>query len=153
MYLSKRGITTLMNSTLSDLLTYFYLCSLCRLVWLIKLRRFFDFFFGGGIGEESKFHLFKWNKVCSSISWGGLEIRNLRIFYKGLLGKWLCLYHQEVESLWRAISVLKYGSLWRCWCSTEVRTAHDVGLWKNIINGWEVFAHFISFMIREGSGV
>lgn len=31
-----------------------------------------------------------------------------------------------------------------------MRGAHGVGLWKNIINGWELFFHFISFAIGEG---
>jgi hypothetical protein len=41
------------------------------------------------IDEELKYHLVSWTKVCSSISVGELGIRNLRIFNRALLGKWL----------------------------------------------------------------
>jgi hypothetical protein len=49
-----------------------------------KLQR--DFIWGG-IGEEFKFHLVSWDKVCSLISEGGLGIHNLRMFSHALLGK------------------------------------------------------------------
>ena len=52
-----------------------------------KLQR--DFLWGG-IGDEPKFHLVHWKKVCEPLQNGGLGIRNLTIFNKALLGKWLC---------------------------------------------------------------
>jgi hypothetical protein len=51
-----------------------------------KLQR--DFLWGG-IGDEFKYHLVKWSKVCTPVSEGGLGIRNLVVFNKALLGKWL----------------------------------------------------------------
>jgi hypothetical protein len=51
-----------------------------------KLKR--DFLWGG-IGEEFKYHLVNWAKVCFPIFEGGLGIRNLRMFNRALLGKWL----------------------------------------------------------------
>jgi hypothetical protein len=41
------------------------------------------------MGEEFKFHLVSWSKVCTPISEGWLGIRNLLMFNRALLGKWL----------------------------------------------------------------
>jgi hypothetical protein len=51
-----------------------------------KLQR--DFLWGG-MGEEFKYHLVSWEKVCTPILNGGLGIRNLVLFNRALLGKWL----------------------------------------------------------------
>jgi hypothetical protein len=51
---------------------------------LEKLRR--DLLWGD-IGEKFKFHLVSWSKVCAPISEGGLEVRNLLVFNRALLGK------------------------------------------------------------------
>jgi hypothetical protein len=89
----------------------------------------------GGIGEEFKFHLVNWSKVCSPISSGGLGIRNLRIFNKALLGKWLWRYVHEREAWWKSVVDAKYGSSWNGWCSSAHPRSHGVGLWKNIRKG------------------
>ncbi|KAG2673573.1 hypothetical protein I3760_13G098900 [Carya illinoinensis] len=88
MYLLKGGRITLIKNTLSNLPTYFLPLfpipanvALC----LEKLQR--DFLLGG-VGEEFKFHLVKWEKVCF-LSNGGLGIRNMRSFNQVLLGQWL----------------------------------------------------------------
>jgi hypothetical protein len=49
----------------------------------------------GRLGEEFKYHLMSWSKVCTLISEGGLGIRNLMMFNCALLGKWL--WHYEIE--------------------------------------------------------
>ena len=41
-----------------------------------KLQR--DFLWGG-LSEEFKYHLVSWDKVCSPIFEGGLEIKNLSV--------------------------------------------------------------------------
>jgi len=74
MYLSKGGRVTLIKSTISNLPTYFL--SLFPILDSVanrieKLQR--DFLWGG-IGEEFKYHLVSWAKVCSPISEGGLGI-------------------------------------------------------------------------------
>ena len=68
-------------------------------------------FLWGGMGEGKKFHLVNWNQVCQPINLGGLGIRNLRVFNKALLGKWLWRFGTEREALWRQVIVAKYGSL------------------------------------------
>ena len=49
-------------------------------MWLSILRRLNGTFFGGVMNDEVKFHLIEWDKVCSPIDEGGLEIRNMRRF-------------------------------------------------------------------------
>jgi hypothetical protein len=68
-----------------------------------KLQR--DFLWGG-IGEESKYHLVSWAKVCSPIFAGGLGIRNLRMFNCALLGKWLWCFGIE----WWNPNLVVYGA-------------------------------------------
>jgi len=81
MYLSKGGRTTLIKSTLSNLPTSASVAN-C-------IEKFHLDFLWGGLGEEFKYHLVSWSKVCSTNFEGGLGIQNLRIFNRALLGKWL----------------------------------------------------------------
>jgi hypothetical protein len=89
MYLSKGGRIALIKSTLSNLPTY--LLSLLPIPASVakRIESIHCGFLWGGIGEEFKFHLVNWPKVCSPIREGGLGICNLRCFNRALLGKWL----------------------------------------------------------------
>ena len=51
-----------------------------------------------GIGEEFKFHLVNWAKVCTPIKEVGLGIRNLMVFNRTLLWKWLWRYEIERDA-------------------------------------------------------
>lgn len=109
MYLSKGG--RLIKSTLSNLPTYFLsLFPIPASVagWIEKLQR--DFLWGG-LGEEFKFHLVKWETVCRPISNGGLGIRNVRTFNWALFDKWLWRYNKKPEVLWRGVIGYKYGNI------------------------------------------
>ena len=53
-----------------------------------KLQR--DFLWGG-MGDEHKYHLVNWQKICATLQHGGLGIHNLSIFNKALLGKWFSM--------------------------------------------------------------
>jgi hypothetical protein len=68
-------------------------------------------FLWGGVGEEFKYHLIKWSKVCSPLLAGGLSLRKLVDFNYALLGKWLWRYGHEREAWWRVVEA-KYGSMW-----------------------------------------
>jgi hypothetical protein len=153
LYLSKGGRVTLIKSTLSNLPTYFLSLfpipsSVSSLIE--KLQR--DFLWGG-IGEEFKFHLVNWSKVCSSISNGGLGIRNLRIFNKALLGKWLWRYAHERGAWWKSVVDAKYGSTWASWCSLKPPGSHGVGLWKNIRKGWSLLCSHTKLILGNGSRI
>lgn len=62
------------------------------------------------MGEEIKFHLVSWPKVCSPISERVLGVQNFLLFNRALLGKWLWCYAMEREALWRKVVNVKYGS-------------------------------------------
>lgn len=91
-------------------------------------------FLWGGLEDENKFHLLKWDKICTPLSYGGLQVRELRTFIKALLGKWLWWNHQEGDALWRTVIDAKFGSIWGGWCSNEVRGACR-GEWKFVRDG------------------
>jgi hypothetical protein len=106
-------------------------------------------FLWGGLGEEFKFQLVKW-EVCTPIKEGGLGIRDLLVFNRALLGKWLWRYGIERYAWWRVVVDSKYGSLWGGWCSLELGGAFGVGLWKNIRKGWETFKGFTRLVVADG---
>lgn len=61
-----------------------------------KLQR--DFLWGSNVGIH-KYHLLKWDKVCSPLSFEGLGPRRLLVFNNALLGKWLWSFVTERDSL------------------------------------------------------
>ncbi|KAG2687140.1 hypothetical protein I3760_09G038400 [Carya illinoinensis] len=142
LYLSKGGRTTLIKSTLSNLPTYF-----------LSLFPIPANFLWRGLGEEFKFHLVKWEQVCRPISGGGLGVRNLRMFNRALLGKWLWRFANEHDSLWKLVVAKKYGGLRGEWCTREVRGAYGVGLWKHIRRGWAVFNQHVKLRVGTGSRI
>ncbi|XP_042974722.1 uncharacterized protein LOC122306360 [Carya illinoinensis] len=48
---------------------------------------------------------------------GGLRVRNLKLFNKALLGKWLWRDINERNASWRHIVDVKYGRMWGSWGS------------------------------------
>ena len=80
-----------------------------------KLQR--DFLWGE-IGDEFKFHLVNWRKICEPIQCERLGIRNLVWFNQALLAKWLL--HKVLAGLlvWWA----REGFLPKLYC-----IAHDRG--------------------------
>jgi hypothetical protein len=128
LYLSKGGRVTLIKSTLSNLPTYYmsmFPIPMSVAARIEKLQRNFQW---GGMGEEFKYHLVSWVRVC--ISKGGLGIRSLVVFNRALLGKWLWRFGLERDAWWRVAVDSKFGSLWGGWCSREVVGAYGAGLWK-----------------------
>jgi hypothetical protein len=117
---------------------------------LEKLQR--DFLWGG-LEDERKFHLVNWKTACLPLQGGGLGIRNMAIFNKALLGKWLWRYSTESSSLWRQVIDSKYGGQEKDWCSNIVRSTHGVSLWKHIRAGWDVFSNHISHKLGDGSRI
>jgi hypothetical protein len=108
---------TLIKSTLSNLPTHIlYLFFPFLLHWQIAYQC--DFLWGG-LGEEFKYHLVSWSKVCSPISEGGLGICNLILSNQALLWKWLWCYLNESEAWWKTIMDAKYGCNWGGWCSVD----------------------------------
>lgn len=69
---------------------------------LEKLER--DFIWEGQM-EERKYHLVKWDRVCTNLRHGGLGVKNLKFFNMALLGKWLWRYLVERNAFWRKLVV------------------------------------------------
>ncbi|RVW99827.1 putative ribonuclease H protein [Vitis vinifera] len=152
-YLSKGGRLTLLKSTLSSLPTYFlslFVIPKRVCARLEKIQR--DFLWGGG-ALENKPHLVCWKVICAAKKDGGLGIRNLAIFNKALLGKWLWRFANENESLWKQIISSKYDLQDGGWCSKGVRDRYGVGVWKAIRNGWENFRSHSRFLVGDGTRV
>uniref|UniRef100_A0A2N9J6S4 Reverse transcriptase domain-containing protein n=1 Tax=Fagus sylvatica TaxID=28930 RepID=A0A2N9J6S4_FAGSY len=92
-------------------------------------------------------------QVCQPLHLGGLGIRNVRLFNRALLGKWLWRYGNERESLWRLIIHSKYGSLPGGWTSATIPGSYGVGLWKNIRKDWAHFARYLRFEVGDGTQI
>jgi len=163
MYISKGGRVTLIKSTLANLPTYYM--SLFPLPAsianrIVKLQRNFLW---GGLGEEFKFHLVSWSKVCALIYKGGLGIKNLLVFNRNLLGKWFWCYGIERDAWWRIAIDSKYGSLWGGWCSLLSlqeplgwgcrRTLEKVGTPQDLLDLWWGMGLGLDFGMIYGVGI
>jgi len=77
---------TLIKSTLSNLPTYYMSLFPIPVSVASRIEKLQRDFLWGGMGEEFKYHLVSWEKVCTPISNGGFGIRNLVMFNRALLG-------------------------------------------------------------------
>jgi hypothetical protein len=89
-------------------------------------------------------HLVNWKIICSPIPRGGLGIENIMLFNKALVGKWLWRFGQEENSLWRWVTVMKYGIQRGGWCLKEAWGPYGVSTWWNIRNGSGSFSNSAS---------
>ena len=151
LYLSKGGHLTLLKSTLSNLPTYYLSLFPISVEMAKQIEKIQRNFLWGSTEEVHKFHLVKWEVVCSPFSSGGLGIKNLRKFNEALLGKWLWRFGTEREALWRKVVVAKYDILARGWMSNVPIGPHGVGLWKFIRARWDNFYKLLMFEVGAGS--
>jgi hypothetical protein len=152
-YLSSGGRLTLIKSTLSNLPTYFLSLFPIPIKVAKRLEQIQRNFLWGHTEEVFKYHLVKWDQVCSPLTNGGLAIRNLRLFNEALLGKWLWRYGVERDALWRQVVLAKYGSLEGDWMSRVPMGPYGVGLWKFIRSGWVKFSKFLKFEVGNGTRI
>jgi hypothetical protein len=110
-----------------------------------RLERFQRDFLWNSFGMDHKLHLVYWKTVCSPIARGGLGFKNLILFNKALLSKWLWRF----ENKWRQI-VSKYGIQRGGWCSKEARITYGLSLWRYIRKNWGVFSNFVSYKVGDG---
>jgi len=82
-----------------------------------------------------------------------LGIRNLLVFNRALLDKWMWSYEIERDAWWRIVVDSKYSSLWGGWCSLELVGTFGVRLWKNIRKGWESFLSFFRLVVGDGTTI
>jgi len=94
-------------------------------------------------------HLVNWETICSLVPRGPLGIKNLMLFNKALLGKWLLRFRHEGHSLWRQVSIMKYEIHRGGWCSKEAQGPYG----GNIRNGWGSFSNFVSYKVGADSRI
>jgi hypothetical protein len=70
--LSKGGRVTLIKSTLANIPTYYMSLFKIPVKVANRIEKLQRDFLWGGVGEEFKYHLVKWSKVCSLFWWVGL---------------------------------------------------------------------------------
>jgi len=116
-----------------------------------KLERLQIKFLWSGMGDETKFHLVNWHRVCSPIKAGGLRVRNVINFNQALLRKWMCRFSQDCGALWRSVIEVKYVSVRGGWSLLPVTGSYGVSVWKFIRRGWDNVAKYLRFEVGEGS--
>jgi hypothetical protein len=112
LYLSKGGRLTPLKSTLASLPTYFLSLFTIPVSVTHRIEKLQRNFLWGGLGDAVKYHLVSWDKVCSPLTYGGLGVKNLILFNKALLGKWLWRFGTEEDHLWRRVIAAKYRLEW-----------------------------------------
>lgn len=151
-YKAGRLTLTRVKNTLSSLPIYFlsFVIPTSVRLRLEKLER--DLLWKGQ-GEDRKYHLVKWDLVCSNVKRGGLGIKNLKSFNSALLGKWLWHFLTNSLGMWRKVVVCKYGEEEHKWFPKTISSPYGLGFWKGILKGWDSFVRHIHFVIGDGSTV
>nr|XP_023874649.1 uncharacterized protein LOC111987174 [Quercus suber] len=94
-----------------------------------------------------------WNPILEKMERRLAEWKRLYLSKEALLGKWLWRFGIEKDAFWRQVIEVKYGCVWRGWCTRSVNGPYGVGLWKNINRGWPSFSWHILYDIGDGSRV
>ncbi|KAI8530701.1 hypothetical protein RHMOL_Rhmol11G0080100 [Rhododendron molle] len=153
LYIPKGGRVTLIKNTFSSLPIYFMSLFVIPAFMAKRLEKIQRDFWWSGVGEESKYHLVEWDKVCTPMREGSLGVRRLKLFNQALLGKWLWRFACERERWCRKIIVAKYGCGRGEWASLDVRTPYGMALWRGIMNGWEAFGKNTRRAVGDGRRV
>lgn len=91
-----------------------------------------------------------WKIVWSPIAIGGLGFKNLILFNKAILGKWLWRFENEQYYLWRHAIASKYGIQRGGGALEEARGSYRVSLCWYIRKNWGAFSNYISFKVGDG---
>lgn len=83
----RRGKEVLIKSTLSSTPTYFMSLLQAPGKMTERLERIQHNFLWDKSEEARKYHLVNWKVVTSPKEWGGLEVKDLKVFNKAFLGK------------------------------------------------------------------
>lgn len=67
--------------------------------------------YGEGVKEKKKIYWVAWQNVCREKDKGGLGLKDLRLFYTALLGKWLWRVRTEIRAMWVKVLTSKYGGV------------------------------------------
>ena len=75
------------KSTLANLPAYYMYLFLLLASVAKRIEKILRDFLWGWLGDEFKYHLVSWSKVCPPISKEGLGVRDLMVFNRALFGK------------------------------------------------------------------
>lgn len=152
LYLLQGGRITLIKSTLPNLPMYFLSMFPIPVSVVIHIEKLHHDFLWNGTENEYKFHLIKWDNVCSLISFGGWELENWKLSIEFYLknGCGDIIWNREpCRSRWLIANIELYGG----WCTREANGASGMGVWKHIRCGWRVFAHHNRLVLGDGTRI
>jgi hypothetical protein len=94
--------------------------------------------------------LVNWKTVCSPIARGGLGFKNLTLFNKALLGKWIWRFGNEKDYLCRQVIASKYG-IQRRGGAVRMREVLMGLVSRGILRKiWGAFSNYISYEVGDG---
>lgn len=80
----------------------------------------------------------------------GLEVKDLKVFYKALLDKWMWRFGVKVQALWREVIADKYGIMEGSSRIRAITLPFGRELWRNIMKGLDYFSEKISSRSKKG---
>ncbi|GFZ14619.1 hypothetical protein Acr_24g0008090 [Actinidia rufa] len=90
---------------------------------------------------------------CLPKKGGGLGIRDLGLFNKALLGKWIWRFALGEDKMWCRVIKGKYGCERGDWRTKDIAQPHGTGLWKGIMKVWGDFYPQVKYQLGNGSRI
>ncbi|CAK8543927.1 unnamed protein product [Lathyrus sativus] len=99
---------------------------------IIRIQRQFLWF---GLKEGKGVNWISWKIVCKPKSKGGLGVKDISIFNKALLRKWIWRILNDKEAIWSDMIQLRYGNLIRSmWLDENKHHPSKQSLWCRDLN-------------------
>ncbi|GFZ09197.1 hypothetical protein Acr_20g0010050 [Actinidia rufa] len=152
-YLSKGGKVTLIKSTLSNMPTYFLSLLTIPKSIAVRLEKLMREFLWKGSENATGINLVAWKELYLPKKGGGLGIRDLVMFNKALLGKWIWRFSLGEDKQWCRVIKRKYGIDRGGWKSKDIAQPHGTGLWKGIMLVWGNFSPQVSYQLGNGNKI
>ena len=97
--------------------------------------------------NASGINLVAWRVLCLPKQGGGLGIRDLAVFNKALLGKWIWRFVLREDKMWCRVIKGKYGCARGDWRSKDIVHPYGIGLWKGIMKVWGDFRPHVKYQL------
>ncbi|GFS40543.1 hypothetical protein Acr_00g0069200 [Actinidia rufa] len=152
-YLSKGGKLTLIKSSLSSMPTYFLSLLTIPKSIASRLEKLMRDFLWNGLENAPGIHLVAWKFLNFPKKGGGLGIRDLVLFNKALLGKWIWRFAVGEDKLWCRVLRGKYGTIRGDWRTKAIDHFHETGLWKGIMQVWGDFCPHVFYQLGNGNKI